>query len=1375
MENNQRNSGGKLSLMDIQAEQEREQRRPSNNNNQGRRASGGPRSSYNSGGGGSGYGGYQNRSNGGGGRRGSQNRRGSDRSGLPLERGCICSLKEKFGFIHCADRPAEIFFHYSEVSNVHPDHLQLDDEVEFRVGKSRDNPDKLAALEVNQIPTGTIEWEFEESPGERFQGIVDRPLMRSGSNNGMMRRNSDNDNNSNVEGLIRLLVPASEANATEGPKEGEEECAEDGNDDKKAEKMVPEGPKIRFTSNDYNPDGGGSESAGEGKPNLSRKNSSSSSTGQLYRRDLVEFTLVIEKRTRQKFARNIILLQSERERARLAKEEQLLANATLERGVVVSLKQDFGFMRSNARRDEVYFHYSQVHLPEEGGERDATSKENDEDCELKIGQEMEFLVVTEEVEDRNSSNNVGRGKQKTSARKIKFLPKGSVEFSKTIATGVTGRVTIVPRADAGGRNAQRERDPQSLGSIRLTKNITTQDPTNKDPNAEPVNVKAVMLHVGDAPGGLFSCARGSAMGLWIREGDTLLFDITYDFVDRSYYATPTKQLVPIGTGLATTVPAVGDEKENAADNKKEGVDVAATDKEARAGGNDKSSKGKQQKEKPSSNGPAVRLIGLCLAGRAEGTVHTVKEAYGFVHFAERPVDVHFKQFELLPEAVQEDLRRNMGLTMTLNTKAEMMGFHNLSVGTEVQFDLSVQGTVMTQNQNQHRGGNRRGGAQSNQHERENLKAQRILILPKGTILQNKTIGLGIRGAITKEDYNQPYAGILDLENEYQQLTWAERHPLVLKMIADFLSDEAADSLVFHDIQSLKEEEVIAEIIELKAKSTLELTHIPHAGDPRYQGRICLRKVVRDKGDAAAPEQASPLASVETNDEKQQEAEKEEAPPEGASRSKSPKGGRSRSPKGRTNKKKKALQQKIQPIKTIRYDKSSLAQKAKTDVPPGVGDTIVCDIHQNRRTGKVHLESLSVVERRVMGADEVATMEGTAGVGVVKEVVLASKFGFISVLDETASKRELLFFHFASVVNQQRQTQNENLHGRNKKASDAVIHKGDEVKFKIGTEKNGKRVAVDVEVVSAGVGVPSKVDKNACRGYILVCSTDTKVGSSLKQSRSFTRSRDAPAPPKSGGRWDNTKEDNQKDKLREKGEGVILLLEDPTNMFASVVQKLAGGKKEEESEVETPKPTGDADGLGKLHLHYQNGAIALHGAGAPTTMDSSTNPRRGDLVSFVKSRNNANGVKDIRVVTRSVATLVRGHLEHIDHLKGTATFVGSVGDEKKEYNVSLKEVVSCDLSQLKNRAEVEGVLHDDAIHGLCRITDLKLETKLGTGRKERPKLNLNVKKNRAGTIMAQSMMAKGPDGTIGFAPGWTTRVSQYRYAEGDAEGDTPPSA
>ena len=38
-------------------------------------------------------------------------------------------------------------------------------------------------------------------------------------------------------------------------------------------------------------------------------------------------------------------------------------------------------------------------------------------------------------------------------------------------------------------------------------------------------------------------------------------------------------------------------------------------------------------------------------------------------------------------------------------------------------------------------------------------------------------------------------------------------------------------------------------------------------------------------------------------------------------------------------------------------------------------------------------------------------------------------------------------------------------------------------------------------------------------------------------------------------------------------------------------------------------------------------------------------------------------------------------------------------------------------------------------------------------------------------MAQSMMAKGPDGTTGFAAGWTKRTSQYATAsEKEQEND-----
>jgi len=67
---------------------------------------------------------------------------------LPLEQGVVCSLKESFGFIHCADRPEEIFFHYLQLQGMHAADLHMDDEVEFRVGTSAKDADKLATFQV---------------------------------------------------------------------------------------------------------------------------------------------------------------------------------------------------------------------------------------------------------------------------------------------------------------------------------------------------------------------------------------------------------------------------------------------------------------------------------------------------------------------------------------------------------------------------------------------------------------------------------------------------------------------------------------------------------------------------------------------------------------------------------------------------------------------------------------------------------------------------------------------------------------------------------------------------------------------------------------------------------------------------------------------------------------------------------------------------------------------------------------------------------------------------------------------------------------------------------------------------------------------------
>merc|ERR1711935_147230 len=145
-------------------------------------------------------------------------------------------------------------------------------------------------------------------------------------------------------------------------------------------------------------------------------------------------------------------------------------------------------------------------------------------------------------------------------------------------------------------------------------------------------------------------------------------------------------------------------------------------------------------------------------------------------------------------------------------------------------------------------------------------------------------------------------------------------------------------------------------------------------------------------------------------------------------------------------------------------------------------------------------------------------------------------------------------------------------------------------------------------------------------------------------------------------------------------------------------------------------------------------------------------------------------------TRGAAKFIQGRLENIapttnsaNRNAGFAKFIAS-SEKEEAYDVDLREVVSCDVAVLKDRQSVEAILHEDKLYGICRTADLYLATKLGTKKKERPKLNLTVKKNRGGTIMAQSMMAKGPDGTNGFAEAWTARKSQFVEEETTEEAE-----
>ena len=180
--------------------------------------------------------------------------------------------------------------------------------------------------------------------------------------------------------------------------------------------------------------------------------------------------------------------------------------------------------------------------------------------------------------------------------------------------------------------------------------------------------------------------------------------------------------------------------------------------------------------------------------------------------------------------------------------------------------------------------------------------------------------------------------------------------------------------------------------------------------------------------------------------------------------------------------------------------------------------------------------------------------------------------------------------------------------------------------------------------------------------------------------------------------------------------------------------------------------GDGSHVG-THLRFKSGALAIHGAGSSSMTNTSSHPKRGDTVSFVKANKN-DGVRDIRVVARKTATMLRGRLENIED--GKAVFFAA-NEAEDRFEISLSEVVSCDPSVLKEKESVEGVLENGKIYGVCRTIDLYLESKVaGSALKGRPKLNLAVKKEG---VVARAQ-AKGPDGSEGFIAGWTDRVSKY---------------
>ena len=1160
------------------------------------------------------------RSRGGGGHR--NNGRAQQILSYPLEQGSVRNLKDNFGFIQCVEREEELFFHYSEVIEGAAG-LSPDQEVEFRVGPDP-RSGRVAAFQIKTLAPGTIEWETVEYDGVRQTGLVERRPKNLNH-----RGRTTSDGTSGGEGTIRLL------------KQKDKDEAE-GQDDSNV--VTKDGPLIRFTSKDY--DGGGTPNSND----VRQRN-------ELGRGDLVEYLVVKEKKTGFCYAREITRLLTERERTRQEKERKMMASATLEKGVVVALKDGFGFLRSSSRREEIFFHYDSIDL----NEPDPENSKEEENFVLKEGQEMEFLVVDEaaaKVEPKPQMPRPRPVQRRISARRVKLQPRGSVKFNEVVARGITGVLAEPPQCIDSSHALE------THGKIYLHHPVEVKKFSTGDPVDGTRTVTEVFLSPQDSPGGRFSFHNGSSVGLYVEPGDTLLFDLAIDYCDGACRAVPTTYLTP--------------KNEPSGEEAKQAVDDSA-----------------------------VRLINVSLAGRAEGFVGAVKDTYGFIQYVERPVDVHFKMFQLLPDHLQETLRLNMGIPNHDDDGKPL----RLEVGANVQFDLSLRGTI---------GVTKPRGKQRAAQERENLKAQRVLLLPKDSVNRFLCVASSVKGCVCKQELMQPFVGNVELDVPIPQLQPRLRHPFVWNLLSDIVAEQSSRAVMYHDTQSHHEETTVRKLSELIGGLEVTVEEQP----PARFIKISLKAEQEESAEAKTEEPAVETDTKSDDDGGEDTATKFKPEP------KAPK-----------------------VLKTVRFDKKSFSDELLNDFPLSKGDTILCDIVQCRRTGQSHAENVAVVERNTADPESL----GVTATGLVKDIGFSRMFAFFAVADESCEYNQQTIYCRAP-------TQEDGT------VSKFDWRKGDNVQFELYKEASGRVVASNVTKLARG-SVAKTNSRAECRGILLLQPTQTSLKNT--PARRGKLGSNNPQLNETNSRWGNVNlNDESKDDEPILELGVILITDDPDGLFANERSLDAGAGPAKDS-LRAKKLAGST-GDGKLFVRFKSSAIG----GNPYSQGGGKSvPRRGDVVSFSRGVS-GKGPIDVKVAQREMVKPTRGVL--MNAADGKATL--QVEDTGDMIEVGLEDVVSCDAAALKENDKVEWLSHEGGIYGIARMSDLYLESKQGVGHKERPRLNLAVKKDRGGKIMAQTKQAKGPDGGDGFASGWTERTSQFNTKETmetdlspDADDFVPPSA
>ena len=473
-------------------------------------------------------------------------------------------------------------------------------------------------------------------------------------------------------------------------------------------------------------------------------------------------------------------------------------------------------------------------------------------------------------------------------------------------------------------------------------------------------------------------------------------------------------------------------------------------------------------------------------------------------------------------------------------------------------------------------------------------------------------------------------------------------------------------------------------------------------------------------------------------------------------------------------------------KSVRYDRKSYSNEFRNDMPASVGDVVDCRVVQCRRTGAWRVENMKIVERCPIDDSEMVISTNDV-CGTIKEVM--KEFGFIVISDEklNSKKNEAIMFLIRDAGSNGDET--------------PTLRKGDAVRFDISSNVKGKRLAENVthRHKKSSKGNNQSNDKNICLGLIVLEPSHTTLKNTPIRKASSTASNEKTS------RWDTTGDDNRNDVMTT-DLGRIVLTSDPGSMFGTSTSRptMKSDDVDATPDDSIPPPNATEErynlshdapattttatatvttGLCRPHLLYKASSLAsMYQPGAAMAAGAkSLTPRRGDLVSFVRTMNQSGTtsahdsvvIREVRLMTRSAALLVRGKVEwRQGGDTSDARMLRFVGDDDPTttYDVRATEIVSCDTMLIQDQECVEGILYEGQLYGIARLTDLYVESKYsGANNKERPKLNLTVKKDLGGKIVAQSMMAKGPDGTNGFVPGWTPRVSRFSMVPVESSG------